>query len=94
MGRHQAPDASLPTGTDTATRPANLAVVPTNALVARAGVYRHRLANVNVWGPTIRAYLIAFAAHPDDEIGGLGAAPIRAYLAEITNLAALVESER
>ena len=59
-------------------------------LARHLGDFLTDLGNANSSAQTIRAYrgdLLQFAAHHDGEIGGLAAAPVRAYLAEIAGLA-------
>ncbi len=59
-------------------------------LARHLGDFLTDLGNANASAQTIRAYrgdLLQFAAHHDGEIGGLAAAPVRAYLAEIAGLA-------
>lgn len=60
-------------------------------LTRHIGEFLTDLGNVGESAHTVRAYrgdLIGFAAHHDEEIGELTAAPIRAYLSEIAGLAA------
>lgn len=62
----------------------------THPLARHIGDFLTDLTNAGRPATTVRAYrgdLIAFAAHHDDEIGELTAAPIRAYLSEIARLA-------
>ncbi len=59
-------------------------------LARHLGDFLTDLGNANSSAQTIRAYrgdLFHFAAHHDGEIGELDAAPVRAYLAEIGELA-------
>ena len=66
-------------------------VLPGHPLARHIDDFLTDLANANKPRNTIRAYrgdLIGFAAHLDGEIGGLTAAPIRAFLGEIVGQAA------
>src|SRR6266566_10030129 len=59
-------------------------------LARHLGDFLTDLGNANSSAQTIRAYrgdLLQFAAHHDGAIGELDAAPVRAYLAEIAELA-------
>ncbi|HEY0688225.1 MAG TPA: site-specific integrase [Kribbella sp.] len=60
-------------------------------LTRHLGDFLTDLSNAGAPANTVRAYrgyLIAFAAHQDDQIGELTVAPVRAYLTEIAGLAA------
>lgn len=65
-------------------------VLPGHPLAAHIDDFLTDLANANKPRNTIRAYrgdLVAFAAHHDGEIGGITAAPVRAFLSEIAGQA-------
>jgi integrase/recombinase XerD len=67
-----------------------LGALPGHPLAAHIDDFLTDLANANKPRNTIRAYrgdLLAFAAHHDGEIGGITAAPVRAFLAEIAGQA-------
>jgi integrase/recombinase XerC/integrase/recombinase XerD len=70
--------------------PTALGALAGHPLAAQIDDFLTDLANANKPRNTIRAYrgdLIAFAAHHDGEIGGITAAPVRAFLAEIAGQA-------
>ena len=89
--RHRSPSIPgyLATNGTAAERTA-LGALPGHPLAAHIDDFLTDLANANKPRNTIRAYrgdLLAFAAHHDGEIGGITAAPVRAFLAEIAGQA-------